>query len=276
MENDQDRLSVPFGIADAVFLALVTAATYVAAYQFELGYCTYFSIPLEVIKLSVEVLLVAFVSVVAFLASFFYLLQFLLSITPTRFLERGNRARYIIFFNIGALILGRFAIWTSGFSWPVARTYLLVLLYIDLVILGVWLLVRYLKRHGKWPEKQMPEPLAETVATAKVDAYTLLYRVFDRRLVRVALVFFLVSNISNFAGNGFATNRVLFVRVDALDLIVLCRYGDTFVCKTNKPGTNQLDSGIRLVGLDELKTMHLSNRLFSEPPSLEEKYYGRK
>ncbi len=282
--DDQKPLPIPFGVADAVFLAFVTAATYLAAYQFEAGYCGYFSIPLEVIKLSVEALLVAFLGVSGFITSFFYFCDALLRILPQRFWEKGNRWRYLIFFNIAVLLVGHFTMWTSHVSLFALRRFFLILLSLNLVIILLRIISKWMREWMESKTLTTPElspsivstetPAPVAIIPQKIDGFFLLYKIVDRRLVSAAVALYVISAFSNIIGGGVAARKRNFPRIDSLNLVVLRRYNDSFICKMNKPNSDRLDAGFRIVGLDELKGQYISNQNFSGVPHLKEHFYG--
>jgi hypothetical protein len=140
--NNNGRL---FGFSEALFIAMLTAFGYGAAFTFQLGFCAYFDISAEFIRIGLDVI-TGVIGLFTFLFVSVKALNAILIFFTKSTLERSPRSIMVV------LLLMTFAVIWLAFGdrillWKMLAPIVWILLFVTLastlIILVLYILVRY-------------------------------------------------------------------------------------------------------------------------------------
>ena len=89
-QEDKSRFRIAW-LSEGLLIAVLPVSAYLLTFTFESAYCSYFSIPLELISLSMTTILNACLSTAVLVVTFFFIAEFLVKAFSARLNVQNNR-----------------------------------------------------------------------------------------------------------------------------------------------------------------------------------------
>jgi hypothetical protein len=282
-ENSLEQKRLSLKVTDAKLLLLITAISYSVAYNYEATYCSYFGILPDFVKLTPEVLVVSFLSIILLAFVIFWIINAAGFLVIKR---EGQKYPVLVGVrNVAVIIL--FVGITLGFVYGFSRDVLWAYFDILFVLVGIINCIysykqcrvaeaAFKKQKAIFEGKEIPEEKIQSPeeVAERINRLTFLVRRIDPEYIIIAYVFASLSLLSTFAGYREARNQTVFMEIPAKKLLVIRSYNDHFLCKslkTNPDGIGEdiIGSELVVLNLDQITQTPLKSRYFKTSPVLE-------
>lgn len=145
MSTEPNNLLKKWGLSEGIVLALSPIVAYFLAYQYEIGYFSFFGVPTELVTVDISTLLVIGSASVFFLTYLFQLGDVLIDMTPEKLLKLTGKVRPFILLLLGFLFMWIVFVFFSNFRW---RKSIVVPAWVTLLFLMQYLSARYCKNRA--------------------------------------------------------------------------------------------------------------------------------
>src|SRR6266446_7424910 len=260
---DPTNLKTSIVIGDALVLAAFTATAYIAAYAYERGYCSHFGLPEHFVRVSIEVLIKCFVSIFLFFGAVIWVIDFVLGLLSN--LNWDKLTNFALGIHVALLGLAMPFFVAYGFSWSGVRTFLVIVLVVDALILVTGLVtagVVYLR--NRWFPKR------PSIKKEKLTVFGFLFRYVDPRYALLPMIVLpVVYGFAWLSGIREARNEVFFSAIPSKNLIMIRNYGDLDLCKPISLTSPSLAAGTVVLKDGDLSNVLIVSKDFTKPPSVE-------
>lgn len=243
-------------LSEGIVLASASAYVYLAAFLYEFGYCSFFSIPATLISPSLSTVLVAAAAIGGVLLSSLKLLG--LSAPLLRAAADPQKAAYGEFFRFNALfvILGILLGTIYGVSWRGALIFFGAVALFELVYFAPVFL---------FDRKKSLRDRFEAYAKAKpdqLDLPILFTEWFGRGWVPAALILSGLLLLAFVVGNGEASRKERFLTLKSSpDMVVLRSYGDLLIAARFDREQKLVSNELLLIRLTEHQRAEFYNEM---------------
>jgi len=243
-------------ISDGIFLACLTATSYLAAYVFERGYADYFGIPFETINVTIERMIAAGLSVLMFSFFIFWILNIFVIFGRDLLKMQDSPIKRVVLIHILAIIAAIVSYSAFGtFKW------VLIIFGCVVVLLDFPIFMAGLFRKLSDKNKMSFKERFEDVITNEpgTDMFDIIIQKFGKRPLIAILGILLIIGISYAAGNRTARNKSSFWVNESENLVLLQKYGNIFIFKTYDPEEKmiELKNSVRLLDIDQISKHNL-------------------
>jgi len=269
VDAESANLKTSFAIGDALLLAGLTATAYIAAYGYERGFCIHFSVPEHFIRVSVEALISSFVSICIFLSLLIWWLDPALNLLSD--LNWNKLLHFAFGIHAVFLCLAIPFFVAFGLSWFGVRTFLLLVLIIDVCValfVGLaYLSYRLFAKKTSGENSTLEQQLA---GKERLSVFGLLFKYVDYHYVVMIIALPIIYAVAWLAGIREARSERFFSLIPSKNLIIIRNYGDLYVCKPlSTAAPDNLAATTIVLKSDHLSGVPIVSKVFSKPPSVE-------
>lgn len=233
----------PNYVTEGIAIAGFTLFSYIIAFQYESGFCSYWQIPKYFIDISLTTAVAAGLGLLSFLLGIFLIVNLPISLLDNKISKEDSLQRRVIIFHLGVLFFLIALIKGYGVS-AVTIFFTVFILIIDSILFFIpW----YLDKR-KNPEKTDIFKRITRYNESSInsnDGYHWVYILFGSKLYWILLFIIpVVSLIASAAGSASAKQQQDYLVVESDGLILVKRYGETYILRTIDLTNNKVSGQI--------------------------------
>lgn len=243
-------------ISVTLLLAIVPAYIYLASFEYELGYCNNFDIPMYLIEPSLNTILIFATTLLGVLISSSKLLGLSLPLIQAATSEKKPHLRGINFINGICLFGSVLIIHAYPLSWTLIIVLVSITFFLNFITWGLPYL--FMLRKKKSFKEKLDEIHEGFNYKDNSDLITYLMRNFNAEERSFLLVIIIIPLISYALGDGEAMKQNKFQTLASdKNTVVLKKYNDTFVCAKFNRKKKVLSDSLILIKMSDASPLIL-------------------
>jgi len=251
-------------VSEGIILGAFTLASYIIAFKYESGFCSYWQIPTYFIEIPLTAVVAAGLSLFVFLFWIFLIMNLPIALLDKELSQEDSLRRRVVIFHLGFVAVLIALLQGYGFSFAT-----LFLLLIVLVIDGIFLLFPWWSDKRKNPsDAGFFERIKRSNGAAyePKDGFRWFCSLTGSKPYYLLLVIIPIINlISSAAGAADARNAKHFLVIEQQNLMLIKKYGDTFIFRPIDFSSNKVADEIIVWAAEDVSKHRLSIRMLKDP-----------
>ncbi len=259
-------------LTEGVAIAVLTLIGYVAAYQFEVGFCSFWQIPNYFIDIS---LLTVITSNIAFI---YFLLAIMFCILPIelifkKILKHRSKLRILVIIDIVCvfILISTFRGYGTDSKFYI---YLIGIILLNIFMFTNWYVS--VKKHTEEKKSDGESVQEDKEPEVPSGFFELLLSILGMRFFLVLMLLPMSISIASAAGSFHAKQPKNYLVIKPEGLVLIKRYGETYILKNIDLETNIMGGEILIwrgedIAKYQLTPIKLKNVSISENPTMNKK-----
>lgn len=248
-------------LTEGVVIAASTIVSYIIAFKYEQGFCSYWAIPTYLIEISLTSIIAAGMGLFSFLLLLFLIMDLPITLIHGELSKEDSLKKRIIIFHLIFFVLLVAILLGYGIS-----LILLFLIFIVVVMDVICFLLPWWNDKKKNPDTAtFSERIIRSDYGYNNSLFGLVRSLIGKNIyLTIFVVTPLVTFIASAAGSATAKNAQRYLVVESENLILIKKYGDIYILRPIDTANNKVNNQIVLWRSEDIAKYRLVPKLLNK------------